>query len=336
MTGDRRATELFGLAIEASPTGMIMIDERGLIILVNKQVENLFGFARTELIGQPIETLVPHRFRGRHPGFREGFFSQPRTRPMGAGRDLFGLRKDGSEIPVEIGLNPLETSEGQFVLSSIIDITERRRNEAERASLREKEILLKEIHHRVKNNLQVISSLLNLQAQRLTDPRARDMFTESRLRVHSIALVHERLYQSKDLSRVDFVEYVRALVNGLLHAHDALNRRIDVSLDIANVRLAVDDAIPCGLIINELVTNALKHAYPEGRSGRILVKLESNGKHEVLMVADDGIGLPPHVVLGDGSTLGMELVFTFAEQLQARVEVTRSPGAAFHFRWDSR
>lgn len=137
--GDLHSLELedaqFRLAIEAAPTGMSMIDERGQILLVNAQAERLFGYSRAELIGQQMDVLVPDHSRARHPGFRERFFDDPRARPMGAGRDLFGRRRDGTEVPVEIGLNPLITEHGRYVLSSIVDITERKRAEREREEL---------------------------------------------------------------------------------------------------------------------------------------------------------------------------------------------------------
>src|SRR5438093_1239522 len=125
----RQSDQLFQLVVEAAPTGMILLDRAGRTVLVNAQVEKLFGYSRTELLGQPIEVLVPARFRGQHPGYVEGFFASPQVRAMGAGRDLYGLRKDGSEFPVEIGLNPIQTDHGLLVLSAIIDITERKRAE---------------------------------------------------------------------------------------------------------------------------------------------------------------------------------------------------------------
>jgi PAS domain S-box-containing protein len=131
MTDRVHAGEQFRLAIEATPTGMIMVDRTGVIALANAQIETLFGYSRGELIGQAVEVLVPVRFRSQHPHFRSSFLVDPKTRLMGGGRELYGLRKDGTEVPVEIGLNPLRTSEGEFVLSSVIDITERKRSMAQ-------------------------------------------------------------------------------------------------------------------------------------------------------------------------------------------------------------
>jgi two-component sensor histidine kinase len=199
-------------------------------------------------------------------------------------------------------------------------------------SVREKDVLLKEINHRVKNNLQVISSLLNLQAQHITDEHARALFQESQGRVRSIALVHEKLHQAKDLSKIDFEEYVWTLVANLFFSQRAAERGISPHIEVEGARLDVDVAIPCGLIINELVTNALKYAFPAGRSGAIAIRLRARDDKQVeLSVGDDGVGLPPDLDPRRATGLGLDLVFTFAEQLEAQVDVEREGGTTFRF-----
>ncbi|MGZ3474144.1 MAG: sensor histidine kinase, partial [Polyangiales bacterium] len=190
-------------------------------------------------------------------------------------------------------------------------------------------VLLREIHHRVKNNLQVISSLLYLQSTRVVDAGVRQLFQESRHRILSMAYIHETLYQSADLSRVDFPAYLRKLVGGLATSHASLAPNVEIVSDVENAELGLDAAVPCGLIVNELITNALKYAFPDGRRGSISVlfrKLPS-GDHE-LRVCDDGVGLPDRIGQ-DAPTLGLELVRSLVEQLHATLTVDRAFGTCF-------
>lgn len=212
-----------------------------------------------------------------------------------------------------------------------IDVTERNRAMAQlTASLKEKEVLLKEIHHRVKNNMQVISSMLRLQASYIDDPHAHELFLECQNRVKSMALIHEKLYQSQDLARIDFADYLRNLMNHLFRSYSG---RSDISLNIevSDVRLGVDTGIPCGLIVNELVSNALKHAFPDGRSGQITVSLQRTNGTYVLSVKDDGVGFPKDVDFRNTPSLGLQLVNTLTTQLEGEVELI-SNGQGTEFR----
>lgn len=198
------------------------------------------------------------------------------------------------------------------------------------ATLREKEVLLREIHHRVKNNLQVISSLLSLQAASLEDPAAREMLKESQNRVRSMALVHDQLHRSRDLSRIGFREYVKNLCASLFSSYGIDSARIALRVEVDDVSLPIDTAIPCGLIIHELVSNSLKHAFPDGRSGEIFIRLESTpGRGKVLTVADDGAGLPRDVDLDTVHSLGLRLVRILAAQIDALVYCLVGGGTRF-------
>jgi two-component sensor histidine kinase len=217
------------------------------------------------------------------------------------------------------------------VVASFHDITAARQlNEQVRASLREKEVLLKEIHHRVKNNLQIISSLLDLQAEQTQDRQALEMFRESRGRVRSMALIHERLYRSEDLARVNFSEYIQHLTNDLYHNYKVSEDDIilDVCVDVPP--LAIDMAIPCGLLINELISNALKHAFAHTTEGHLWVALERGlDNTNVLTVADDGCGFPSDIDFRNTNSFGMQLVNTLVEQLHGEIELNTARGTAF-------
>ena len=204
------------------------------------------------------------------------------------------------------------------------------------AALNEKEALIKEIHHRVKNNLQVISSMLNLQARRITDPTMRDVFEESQQRIQTIALVHERLYQSRDLSNISFDDYLKMLVANVMSTQNAAARNVTAITEVDRVTLPIETAIPCGLIVNELVTNSLKHAFPGGRVGTVKVAIRpiAAGKFLELEVSDDGVGLPTNLDPAKAKTLGMDLVYTFADQLDGTIDVRSTPkGSTFTLRF---
>ncbi|MEW5847389.1 MAG: PAS domain S-box protein [Myxococcota bacterium] len=321
--------------LESAPDGIVVVNAQGLITIVNTQTERMFGYSRDELLGQPVEILVPERFREMHPRYRHGYFEEPRTRPMGEGRMLTGRKRDGTEFPVEISLSPLVTEEGTLVTGIIRDISERRRVEEQlRASLREKEVLLKEIHHRVKNNLQVTSSLLKLQSSYIADQQAREIFSESQNRIRSMALVHEKLYQSRDLSRVDLNEYTRSLAALLFRSYGTDPARVSLRLEGEPILLTIDTAVPCGLILNELLSNCLKHAFPDGRNGTVTVRVGSpaGGRHQ-LEVRDDGVGLPPGFDVKKVESLGLQLVNTLVEQIHGHLEVDVAGGTAFRVRF---
>jgi two-component sensor histidine kinase len=236
---------------------------------------------------------------------------------------------------VEISLSPIETEDGTLVSAAIRDITERKQAETQlRNSLREKEVLLKEVHHRVKNNLQVVSSMLNLQMDQISDPMALELFQESQSRVRSIALFHEKLYQSRDLAQIDIAEYLKSIATGLFATYGIGPERLTLVLDAEEIRLSVDAAISCGLIVNELISNSLKHAFPGGRTGTVTVLLRGEGPMAVLEVHDDGAGFPDGVDFRNPNTLGLKLVSILTEQVRGAIELDRSRGTHFTIRFN--
>ncbi len=211
------------------------------------------------------------------------------------------------------------------------DITEQKAAEEKiRSSLKEKEMLLAEIHHRVKNNLQVISSLLRLQSRFLEDDASKEIFKETQNRVRSIAILHEKLYQSDDLAKIKLDDYVKLLAEDLLYFYELDNSKIDMNIDVEEIFLNIETAIPCGLIIDELVSNSLKYAFKSEKNGNIIIKLHSNDDNRFsLIVSDDGSGIPEEVDPDNAETFGMQLIKYLTNQLKGKLELDRTNGTRF-------
>jgi two-component sensor histidine kinase len=212
-----------------------------------------------------------------------------------------------------------------------VEVAERKRaEELIKTSLNEKEVLLKEIHHRVKNNLQVISSLLNLQSGYVEDQGAREIFLDSQNRVRSMALVHEKLYRSQDLARVDLADYIQNLATFLFRSYRTSSGGVTLNIQAEDVSLGIDAAVPCGLILNELISNALKYAFPNGQAGEVSVQLRADGDHQVnLIVADNGVGIAPDLDIQTTTSLGLQLVNTLTSQLDGTLQINSHEGTEF-------
>ncbi len=212
--------------------------------------------------------------------------------------------------------------------------------EASTISLHEKEVLLKEIHHRVKNNLQVISSLLNLQSEKIKQPDLLETFMESQNRIRAMALVHEKLYQSKNLSLIDFTEYVHSFINQMSNSYNLDPSKIKMHID-ESIRphfFKIDTAIPCSLILNELISNSYKYAFPKNRKGNIYLHFEleketKNTSHYLLQVADDGVGIAPEIDIKNTSSLGLQLVDLLTSQIEGKIDLDRKNGTKFTIRF---
>ena len=238
-----------------------------------------------------------------------------------------------------VNLTPVRDASDRIAKVQAIaeDITDNKKaEETLRQSLHEKEVLLREIHHRVKNNLQIISSLLNLQSGCLDDEVAINAIKESQNRIRSMALVHENLYRSESLARVNFREYMNSLTNFLMASFREKSSGIRLELNLDQVFLSVDQAIPSGLIVNELISNCMKHAFPEGKNGLVQVELKSLEDGRVsFLVRDDGIGLTPCWKISETETMGMKLVTALVKQLRGTIEVESSQGSAFKISFDA-
>jgi PAS domain S-box-containing protein len=327
ITESKRAEERFRAAVELSPAAMIIVNHHGKVIVANALTEKLFGYRSEEILGQSADMLVPARQRSNSPEEASHCFEVHPPLWTGADRELFGLRKDGGEFPVEIGLNTIETNEGTFVFASISDISGRLSAQAEKLEAVRREVLLKEIHHRVKNNLAVISSLFYLQATYTTDEATRKLFQESQDRVRSMALVHEKLYRSETVGSVEFGDYAADLTQQLMQAY-SVSEKVRVTMNLEPISFNIDLAVPCGLILNELISNALKHAFRVRRHGEIRIELHKLGANTCsLSVTDDGDGIPLNLDIEQSRSLGLRLIKSLVKQIDGRFEMTRrNPG----------
>jgi PAS domain S-box-containing protein len=281
--------------------------------------EKLVGTTMKELLGPLYARNLPHiegAFRGEVQSFEREI-----PRPDGAG----SRASQAHYLPHVVNGAVLG-----FVVM-VTDISKRKELEASLATTaREREVLLQEIHHRVKNNLQMISSLINMQVRNLEDPASIVALRECQNRVLAISLIHQQLYQAGDYARIPFSEYARTVVTSIFHAYD-VQSNVALDLDIADIRLSVDKAIPCGLILNELITNALKHAFPDRRRGTLWVVMRGEPEGMVAMcVRDNGIGMP---MVRTSTSLGMQLVRSLTEQLEGTLEQQDNGGTTFTIRF---
>ena len=475
ITARKRVEERLRLVVEAAPSAMVMVRATGEIEMVNTQAERIFGYRREEMLGQPVGILVPERFRHLHALQCERFFTKPWARSMGAGLAFYAVRKDGTEFPAEIGLNPIETDDGLMILSVIVDISERviaaralAQSEAEfRASfegtavgkllidadtgrilranhafarmlghapedivghtcrdltwpedafgddadliglvagkdetvirelryrrrdgtpvwtrssstiaransvsdrsiviraiedidtryraeaalraakqelesvveertnaLEQRDLLLREVYHRVKNNLQLVDSLLMMQSRKIEDPQAKQALTGLRSRVFALGLVHQQLMGSADLKTFDVVPFLDELSKNILEGGGSSG--INLSVDACTLEVGLDFAVPLGLLVTELVTNSLKHAFPGG-DGTIAVTLrnDSDGRL-VLIVSDNGVGPADLPAAGrSGAGLGTRIIANLVDQLEGTMMVRNQDGMTTEIR----
>jgi len=306
---------------------IIESDANGVLKYVSPSTQQLLGYHPQELVGHSLYELI-------HPDDRE----KVRQIIEKSSNATEGLRvesrlktAEGKYIWIETTGKPVVDENGfrGFIYSGR-DITEQKKSaEYIKKSLEEKEALLREIHHRVNNNLQVISSLLSLQSDNVRDPRDHELFVESQNRVRTMAMIHEKLYQSDKFNSINFRDYLKTLINRLIYDYSQDMGNIDLDLDIENVELNIETSVPCGLIINELVSNSLKHAFPQGRNGKIIVKFHKIKDKYVLMVGDNGIGSLEKSVLESSKKLGFNLVKSLIKQLDASLEILESEGTLY-------
>lgn len=326
----RESQDKFRSVANSAVDGIITTDNNGKIVLFNPSLENMFGYGIDEIKGKHATILMPDRYKKQFIDKLDRFKSTGNHELDGKTFESLGLRKDGTEFPFEISIATWGPKGNKFTTSIIRDVTERKKTEKMlEKSLHEKEILLKEIHHRVKNNLMIISSLLNLQSDYIKDEESKNIFKESQNRARSMALIHERLYQSTDLKRMDFGDYIRSLSTELLHTYEVDPGLIKLKINVEDIFLDINTAIPLGLIVNELVTNSLKHAFPEGNSGEINVDFHPIDDYYEFTVKDNGVGFPEDIDYQNTESLGLQIVTSLTDQIDGEITLDRNNGTKF-------
>ena len=297
------------------------------ILSWNQGAERLYGYTKEEAIGKISHELL----KTKHPQELNDFLEKLDKYDMWTG-ELIHTTKNGDKLIIESRQQLIQDSHSnKIVIETNRDITERKKSEDKiRASLKEKEVLLREIHHRVKNNLQIISTLLQLQSEEITHPKTLENYRESENRIQSIALIHEKMYQSRDISSIDFTGYIKSLINDLMYSYDAGSRNIKSVIDTDNFLFSIETVQPLGLIINEIISNSLKYAFKNRYKGTILIKLEKIGSGIFkLTVSDNGIGFPENIDFKNTSSLGLQLVNELVKQLDGDIKLNINNGTEF-------
>jgi PAS domain S-box-containing protein len=338
----RESEEKHRTLFETMTQGVVYQDVDGNIISANSAAEQILGLTIDQMMGR---TSMDPRWKSiQEDGSDFPGDTHPSMVALKTGKEVrnvvMGVFHPDKERRVWININAVpQFKNGENkpyqVYTTFEDITERIETEEQiKASLHEKELLLKEIHHRVKNNLQVISSMLSLQSMQIMDDDLKAMFRESQGRVQTMAIVHEKMYQSADLSKIGFADYIRDLTNELFASYGVDSSRITSEVNVEDVKLGVDVAIPCGLIVNELISNSLKHAFPNGEKGEITINLNKDDDNKFkLIVGDNGVGFPKGIDFKEMESLGLRLVNTLVDQLKGTIELENKGGTKFKIKF---
>ncbi|MHB8164177.1 MAG: PAS domain S-box protein [Methanoregula sp.] len=311
--------------IESNPDLVTVLDENGIIMDINATGELLTGLPRVQLISTPYfgylvdDGTLQEKFSGLiRKGTIENFVQLRRT--------------DGHVTPMSVHASVIKGMDGgkDRIIVAAHDITRQKQDEESiRASLEEKVLLLREIHHRVKNNLQIIISLTNLQMRQTEDPMVKQIMAETQNRVRAMSLVHEKLYRSENIARIDFADYTRFLATQLFSYYGTDTQRVHLDMAMEKIMVDINAAVPLGLLMNELVSNALKHAFPDEKEGTIRIWGSDNGDLITLAVEDNGIGMPADIDWKNTTSLGMRLVISLVDQVDGTITLDRSKGTTF-------
>lgn len=319
---------LFSKLFNTSPIGIALLNEHKEVEMVNDGFEHLFGYREDELKGLELDKLiVPEKGKLEAVKLTESEQVKEAVEKR--------IRKDGSIVDVIIYAVPVVVEKKVVAIYGIyVDITDRRKAEEDlQKSLHEKEMLLAEVHHRVKNNLAVITGLLELQSFSTNSNTASRILRESQLRVNSIAMVHEKLYQSENFSEVDMGQYIHELSKMIHNMMKRSDLKVNIETEITSVKLPITQAIPCGLILNEILTNSFKHAFEDRNTGEICIQLKQPDEKLILVIKDNGVGIPAEQSSSINESMGMTIIKTLAKQLSADFDYRNENGTLFEFRF---
>ena len=328
--------------INTAEDAIISVDYNQNIILFNQGAEKIFCYSAEEIIGKNLGMLLPESIRSDHSEHINNFGkSEIVSKGMKERSEITGLRKNGDIFPAEANISQVEIDGRQIFTAILRDVSEQKLIENKlRESLKEKEILLQEVNHRVKNNLQVILSLFALQGESTDDPERIAMLSEIRLRIQSMAMIHEKIYKSERLGQINFQQYVKDLTTEIFHTYSTSSGSVRLNLEVAPVSLEINRAVPFALILNELTSNALKYAFTAKEKGNLSISLKlEKDKLLLLTVCDDGIGIPKKIQFSNTKTLGLRLVRVLTRQLNGIAELKENPyckksrGTMFVFRF---
>jgi len=324
----RKSEERYRMLAETAPDAIITINEESKILFCNPSVEKIFGYSPDELNGKNLTILIPNHLKNLHKTGINRYIKTGKPNIPWSPYELPGLHKNGNEIPLEISFSKFNKNGIIIFTGTIRDITDRKnaQNQMEN-SLKEKEVLLREIHHRVKNNLQIISSLLSLQAGRLSENNFREFFIKSQNRVKSIAIVHEMLYKNDNISKIIFKNYIDELSGYIAESYNAENIKINIIAE--NIFLDTDIIINLGLIITEIISNSVKHAFNGVKEGIITIELIKKNDFYSLNVRDNGKGLPDSFDVNKTGTLGMYLISSLVTQIDGNLEIKNNIGTEY-------
>ena len=323
----KKGEERIRAVVEQMTDGLVTVDRDGYVESFNSAAQRIFGYSADEIIGRKADLLISPKGESGNGNVLDTRLWIDGEGTLANNEKIMGQRKDGTEFPMDLSVSEVHLEDQSLIVTTVRDVTDSRRLEEQtRESLAEKEVLLKEIHHRVKNNLQLISSLLALQAGYIQDEDSKAIFKDSEQRVRSMALIHEKLYGSDDLARVDFPGYLPSLVTELSRSYVPNPMAVAMNVDVGDISFGIDTAIPCGLIVSELVSNALKYAFPDGRTGEIKVSLFTDQEKYILTVSDDGVGIPNEVDWENSDSLGLQLIQTLTAQLGGSAELITDHG----------